>query len=236
MTTRARRHLGTSEPPRPPRRRSAFRRPLLAAVIVAALLTILWTAPEPALDAIVDTADAARPHATDHFIRLVTSIAAIALVGLGFVVAWGAASSPGRPVRLAGGRGTMQVGALAEQFADILCERDDIDDARVEVENRHRRGIAVIATIEVTPDARLAEVVPAAAALIEATARYHLDVALASAPAIRVHYRELRLRPRPYRGGQHAPLPADGSPAEADPLEHSRLEHSRRMVTPGEDA
>ena len=231
MTTRARRHLGASDPLLPSRHRSAFRLPFLAAVIVAALLALLWTAPEPALDAIVDAAGTARPHVTDNFVRLVTSIIAVALVALGFVVAWGAASSPGRPVRLAGGRGTMQVGALAAQFADILRDREDIEDAHVQVENRHRRGIAVVATIEVTPDARLAEVVPATAALVEATARYHLDVVLASAPAIRVHYRELRLRPRSYRGSEHAPLYADGSLAEAD-----RLEHSRRMVTPGEDA
>jgi len=187
---------------------------LLLALLAAVVLVLLWTAPLAVLDAVTAAAEGSRPHATDDVARLIATVVIVALVALSGIAAWAAVSSPRRPVRLARGHGTMQVAAIGAQLGAALRERADIEDATVEVANRHRRGIEVAATIEVTPDARLAETIPAAVALIEAAARYQLDIALAAAPAVRVHYRELRLMPRRHAAARHAELWRDADTDE----------------------
>lgn len=167
---------------------------LLGSVLAAALLGLLWAAPGELLDAIARGAAWLRDH-EDTAARLGASIVVVALVALSFVAAWSRATSPNRPVRLPGGRGTIAVSEVAAWLCDALEARDDIRKAAVRVE-RAARGVRVAARIVVTPDARLQETAGAACTIIERLVASNVGVALAEAPHIDLRYEELVLRPR----------------------------------------
>ncbi len=170
---------------------------LLAAVFaigVAAFLAVLWLAFGPALAAVESSARWLRGH-DDVVWRASLTVVLVAAVALGFIAAWARATSPNRPVRLAGGRGTMPVREVAEWLRDALEARSDVRQASVGVE-RHGAGVRVAARIAVTPDARIEETARGTRTIVEQVLASHVGVPLVGAPAIELRYEELRLRPR----------------------------------------
>ena len=184
--------------PRDPDTRRDLRRATLFAVLADAAVVLTWTAPVPVLDAAVALTAAIATwlrHADGSERAMVTTVLA-ALAALRYVAVWARASSERRPVRLAGGLGTVSVDELAARLRATLLRRPDVRDAQVRVENLHRRGVRVAARIEVTPDARLTETARACAARIERAVAARAGVKLAGAPDIMLRYDELVLRPR----------------------------------------
>ena len=171
-----------------------YRLPLLVALLCAAGIAATWLASTEVVAALVDAAAWLEAHDTVRG-RAFASVALAALGGLGVVLAWGRSTSPRRPVRLADGRGTIEVDEVAGRLRAMLLERPDVRGARVAVENRQRRGVLVAAEVDVTPDARLRETLEAAHELAELLFHERLGVRMIAAPAIELHYEELELRP-----------------------------------------
>lgn len=177
--------------------------PLIALTLVAAAAVALaWTAPAAAIGAldravaVLDNAAGWAGRHNDPTGRAVFTTLAVALVALAFVAAWHRASSPRRAVRVAGGRGTIPVDELASCLSAAASDAADVRDATVQVENRHRRGVAVAVTLKVTAEARLQAATAGATARIEAVLAERVGVPLAQPVAVRLRYRELRLHPR----------------------------------------
>ena len=192
--------LRRSAPPIPDPLRAALGRrreailAMLFMMLAAALLAVTWVAPAAALEA----ADAAvgwlRVHAETPS-RAAFSMVLLAAAALAWVVVWARATAPGRPVRVAGGRGTIPVREVAAWLSAALEARADVRLASVRVE-RHGRGVRVAARVAVTPDARLAETLQGARGIIEHVLAAQVGAPLVAAPAIELRYEELRLRPR----------------------------------------
>ncbi len=167
--------------------------PLLGAMLAIVLLGLLWAAPGLLLDSIVQGASWLRDHeSTDA--RLGATIVIVALVALSFVAVWSRATSPNRPVRLPGGRGTIAVSQVAAWLSDALEARADIRQAVVRVE-RASGGIRVGARIAVTSDARQQETTEGACTIIERLVESSVGVTLTEPPSIDLRYEELVLRP-----------------------------------------
>jgi hypothetical protein len=170
-----------------------YRGAFLASLLIAALLAVVWAAPVQALESLstglawLERHDSERERAV-----LTTALAALAL--LLYVVAWGRATSRRRPVRLAGGRGRIAIEEVEARLRAALQERADIRTARVEVENRHRGGLAVVARLAVSADARLTETIEAATELAEDVIHEGLGVPMAAPPSLELQYEELDLR------------------------------------------
>lgn len=174
-------------------RAGVLRGPLLVSVVVAAGIAATWVASTAVLASAAAGVAWLQARNGDPARELVTTVLA-AIAALSFVVAWARATVPRRPVRLAGGRGRIAVGEVEDQLRAMLIERPDVVAARVEVENRHRRGLWVSARLDVTPDARLTETLRAATRLTEELVLERLGVALATAPRFDLRYDELDLR------------------------------------------
>jgi hypothetical protein len=80
--------------------------------------------------------------------------------------------------------------------------------AHVEVQNLHRRGLAVSATLEVASQARLAQTIDAAAALAEAIVHEEIGVRMWAPPLLDLRYDELDLKAGQANGRRARPLPA----------------------------
>ena len=171
-------------------------RPALLAVASAAVIAVTWLASGPVLDAADRGVEWLQAH--ENFEGRVTLTAALLLVAvLAPSVVWLRASGRGRPVRLPGGGGHIPLEDLARWLRDTLEMRHDIREADVRVQNLHRRGVRVSATLSVTPDARLAETTAGAEQAIEGLLRSQVGVRTAGTPALAVRYEELVLRARP---------------------------------------
>jgi hypothetical protein len=183
------------DPPRRPRRgrAGALRAPLLVTLVAAAAIAATWAASTPALAGAASGVAWLQAQNDLRAREMLTTVLAAA-AALSFVVAWARATSPRRPVRLASGRGRIAVEAVAGELRATLLERPDVVAARVEVENRHRRGLWVSGRLDVTPSARLEETLRAATLATEELVNGRLGVALATAPRFDLRYDELDLR------------------------------------------
>jgi hypothetical protein len=196
----------TGDPWREPRLR-AYRAPLLGVMLAVAAITVAWLAPGAALDGAGRALDGAREH-NDAAGRavLTTLLAASALLLL--VARWGSRSSPRRALRLPDGGGRLAVIELAVLLQHELTASDAVEAAHVRVENRHRRGVAVAAVVEVVPEARLADAGAEARARLAEVVEERIGLALAAPPRVELRYRELRLRPATPRLAGAAERPA----------------------------
>lgn len=169
-------------------------RAFLFALLAAAVVAITWLAPVEALDAAAGAVGWLRMH-NDVTGRTALTILVVALAALVWVGVWARATAPRRPVRVAGGRGTIPVDEIAAWLSAQLEERADIRDAAVSVQ-RHGKGVRVAARMAVTPDARLDDTTDGARAIIERVLQSQVGTPLDAAPAIELRYQELRLHPR----------------------------------------
>ena len=189
----ARREPRTDEP-RLAEARGAVAFATLTVLASAAVIALVWLAFAPALEA---TAEAATWLAGRDELVLRASITTVLIASalLVSIWAWSRATVPTRPVRVAGGRGTIAMEQIAAWVRDELETRIDIRQAGVTVV-RQGKGVRVAARIAVTPDARIAETTVGANALIEQVLASQVGVRQAKPPLIEVRYEELRLRPR----------------------------------------
>ncbi|MQA00452.1 MAG: hypothetical protein GEU80_14175 [Dehalococcoidia bacterium] len=171
-----------------------YRLPSLVALLCVAAIAATWLASAEVIAALRDAVAWLEARDTVQG-RAFASVGLAALGALGVVLAWGRTTSPRRPVQLAGGRGTIEVDEVTGRLRAMLLERPDVRGARVAVENRQRRGVLVVAEVDVTPDARLRETLEAAHGLAERLFHEQLGVRMIAAPAIELHYEELELRP-----------------------------------------
>ena len=170
--------------------------------ILAALCTLAacgvvattWLAPAAALDAVAAAIGWLRMH-NDGADRAALTVVLTAAALLVWIRVWARATAPRRPVRVAGGRGTIPVDEIAAWLTAQLEERADVHDAAVSVEHRGK-GVRVAARMAVTPDARLDDTTDGARAIIERVLASQVGAPLDAAPAIELRYAELRLRPR----------------------------------------
>lgn len=189
----ARRELRTDEP-RLADARGALAFATLVVLASAAAIALVWLAFVPALEATSQAAVwlAARD---ELVLRAAITTVLVAIALLACIWAWARATTPTRPVRVAGGRGTIPMDQIAAWVRDELETRIDIRQAGVTVV-RQGKGVRVAARIAVTPDARIAETTIAANASIEQVLASQVGVRQAKPPIIEVRYEELRLRPR----------------------------------------
>lgn len=174
--------------------RSDVIRALLFALIAAAVVAVAWLAPVVALDAAAAAIGWLRMH-NDVTGRAALTVVVVAAAALAWVGVWARATAPRRPVRVAGGRGTIPVDEIAAWLTAQLELRDDVRDAAVSVQHRGK-GVRVAARMAVTPDARLDDTTDGARTIIERVLTSQVGAPLDAAPAIELRYEELRLRPR----------------------------------------
>ncbi len=199
----------------------AYRAPLLGVALAAAAIALAWLAPGAALDGAERALEGARAH-DDATARAVLSTLLAAAALLLVVARWGARSSPRRALRLPDGGGRLAVEELAALLRHELAASDAVEAAHVRVENRHRRGVAVAAVVEVAPEARLAGAGAAARARLAEVVEGRIGLALAAPPRVELRYRELRLRPAAAAPGGEAgwsALHALAPAARAEPAE-----------------
>lgn len=186
------RPVATIAPPSGSRWRT-LRGPLATTLAAAGLIAAIWLAPVATLDGAAEAIEwlRARNHETGRAV-LTTVIVAAAL--LAYVLAWARRSSHRRSVRLPGEGGALPLGDLAALITDTLREHPDVEDARVRLQNRHRRGLAIDAEVLVAPHAQLDDVAAFARDRVLRCLDEQIGVAPAGTPRIRLRYRELNLR------------------------------------------
>jgi len=175
-----------------------YRGAVLFALVLCAVVAATWLASAPILDGASRALAWAAAH-NDPRGRGVFTVICVGLALLGGVVAWGRASSPRRPVRLADGRGRMAMDEIAGRLEDVILERPEIRSARVVVTNRHRRGLRVEARLGVSPETRIDATITAFEAATEALLHRDLVTPMESRPRVDVRYDELDLRRGPLR-------------------------------------
>lgn len=166
----------------------------LIALVAAAIVAVTWLAPVAALDAAAEAIGWLRMR-NDEAGRAALTVVVVATAALVWVAVWARATAPQRPVRVAGGRGTIPVDEIAAWLQAQLQTRADVRDATVSVEHRGK-GVRVAALMAVTPDARLDDTTDGARSIIEEVLASRVGAPLVSAPAIELRYEELRLRRR----------------------------------------
>jgi hypothetical protein len=166
----------------------------LFAVLAVTVVAGTWLAPVAALDVAAAAVGWLRMH-NDVPGRAALTVVVIAVAALVWVSVWARATAPQRPVRVAGGRGTIPVDEIAAWLSAQLETRADVRDATVSVQH-HGKGVRVAARMAVTPDARLDDTTDGARAIIEQVLASQVGAPLVSAPAIELRYEELRLRRR----------------------------------------
>jgi hypothetical protein len=166
----------------------------LVAALAVAVVAVTWVAPVAALDAAAAAVGWLRMH-NDAPGRATLTVVVVAAAALVWVAVWARATAPQRPVRVAGGRGTIPVDEIAAWLSAQLETRADVRDATVSVQHRGK-GVRVAARMAVTPDARLDDTTNGARAIIEQVLASQVGAPLVSAPAIELRYEELRLRRR----------------------------------------
>jgi hypothetical protein len=164
----------------------------LSTLLAASIIAATWTASTAELEGAAFVVRWLQAH-NDASARAAFTTLLLATTALSFVVAWARASAPRRPVRLAGGRGTIAVAEVEQLLRDALLARPDLVDARVEVENR-RRGLRVTAQLFVTRDAQLMAVIDSVTLLVDELVYDRLGASLAGAPRLDLRYDELDLR------------------------------------------
>ena len=180
------------------------------ALLAALAVIFVWTAPAPALDGIERGARWLRD-GDDTAGRAIVTTVLVAAAALGYVLAWARATSLRRPVRVGGGRGTITPEELGRRVREAVLELSDVEEARVRVENLHRRGVRVSLRLDVTPDARLGQTAATAAARVEETLAQRAGVALAEPPSIEIRYEELILAGSDRRTRQGASSESDAA-------------------------
>lgn len=170
-----------------------FRAATVAALLLAGVAVLVWTAPQPALDG-ATRAIVWLGHREDTAGRAIATTVLAALGAVGYVLAWARTASPRRAVRVGDGRGTIPVEDLAEGLRYTMLEQPDVCEALVRVDNLHRRGLRVALLLDVTPEARLAETAAIASSRVEEALRQRSGLELAEPPVIQLRYRELILR------------------------------------------
>jgi hypothetical protein len=171
----------------------AYRAPLLGALLVAAAIVVAWLAPGAALEGAERALEGARAH-DDPTGRAVLSTLLAATALLLVVARWGVRSSPRRALRLPDGAGRLAVAELAALLEHELTASGAVEAAHVRVENRHRRGVAVEAVVEVAPEARLSDAGTEARTRLAEVVEERIGLTLAAPPRVELRYRELRLR------------------------------------------
>ena len=188
--------------PRDDAARRAYRAAGLFALGCLALVAVLWFAPERSLDGALRALDWLAAH-NDPAGRAIATTTLAALAALGYAAAWARAASPRRAVRVADGRASIAVEQLERRLRRAALEGHGVQDAAVQIENRHRRGVAVWLRLSVGPRTRLAEAGEGAAERVREVLEDE-GVALAGPPAVDLHYDELTLQPRERRSSDAA--------------------------------
>ncbi len=171
--------------------------PYVGAALLALLLAGLAAAAWLRGGALADAAAQGSTWIAEHESARSRTTAAILLGTAGaltLVIAWGRATAERRPVRLAGGRGTMPVDAVERALAGALETRDDVATAAVRVRNRHRRGLAIAVDLDVRSHARIEDALDAVDATAHELVQVRMGARLAERPDVVVRYDELDLK------------------------------------------
>jgi hypothetical protein len=172
-----------------------YRGALILAGLCAAAIFATWAWPDPILAWLEGAVNAAQASDGQRF-RLLATTALGAVAALGLIAAWGVATRRGRPVRLAGRRGTMALEEIADGLRGMIVERPDILDAHVRLENHHGAGVRVTVWLEVTPHAHLQRVTMVVSRYGELLLHERLGVPMAEPPSVHLSYTELDLTAR----------------------------------------
>jgi hypothetical protein len=176
-----------------PRRPHPYRGAAVLALALVAGAVATWFAAAEVLLGIEQ--GAARLRALDSGTsRAITATVLVAAGLLAVIVAWGRATSPRRAVRLADGRGSMAVEAIETRLRYAIVADPDVHEARVWVENRHRRGLGVDVALRVGPRARIDDAIDRVDEVAEELLHRRLGVPMDGPPMVDVTYDELDLR------------------------------------------
>ncbi len=175
------------------RRSHSYRVAVIVACVLAAAAATMLLAGAGVLSAIESTA-AWLQAGNSGARRALVATGLLAAAALTLVVAWSRATAPGKPVQLAGGRGTIGVAEIAERLAETLEQHDEIRSSTVQVDNAHRRGVRVDVRVSVGPHTRIDGILNAVDDAAEALLHGQLGVQMDGLPLVAVNYDELRLK------------------------------------------
>lgn len=174
-------------------RHHGYRGALLFAALMAGLSALAWGASTEALRAATYALDWLGAHDTARG-RALAAVLCAAAGALALIGTWARETAERRPVRLAGGRARMAVDEVAAALRDAILDDDGLADARVQVQNLHRRGLRVTVRADVHPRARIDDTVDGVDEAVREVVQRRLGARLAARPAVDVRYRELDLR------------------------------------------
>lgn len=172
-----------------------LRVPVVVTAIALALLVATWTTWDPLLRGISESTSALAEREGDGRTRETVSVGIGALAVLAFVATWWRGSHPRRPVRLADGRGTIGVDAIAGQLRTAILDLPEVRVAEVAVENRGGGQVRVRTWLRVTAEARIDDALDGVDAAADWLVHHRLGLMLSEPPLAEVRYDELNLRP-----------------------------------------